>query len=956
MTTPLADKVARLRGTFVAQVPARLAVVAELLRQLDGDLADDQPVGELKRLLHNLKGSSATFGLGELQAAAQAAEERLGLLLPGRAANLGAEMAAPLAVMARAVAPLLANAAAGSFRFSATQAEAVGPAKDKAGRGKRVYLCDDDPVLAEQLQQQIACFGYEVLVFESPAALREALPAGLPDALIMDAVFAEGVDAGFELVEELRRAGLSVPTLFISCRDDFEARLQAVQAGGLAYFAKPVRALDLVERLDELTSDVQPEPYRVLVVDDEPEVAAYHALLLEAAGMVVQAVTEPVRVLQVLRDFRADLVLMDLYMPNCSGRDLAQVIRQIPDFVSLPIVFLSTETDEGKQSSALRLGADDFLSKPIEPAQLVSTVRWRAERMRALHFVMGQLRLARDQAEGATRAKSAFLAMMSHEIRTPMNGVTTMAEMLEQTALATDQREMVGVIRSSAEILLAVINDILDFSKMEAGKLDIERVEFGLSDVVEDAADLLAGRAEEKGLELVVDIGWRVGDRLQGDPVRLRQILLNLAGNAVKFTERGTVVLRVRTLPSPDEGTIVLRFEVVDTGIGLSNEQRIRLFQPFEQADSSTTRRYGGTGLGLSISRELCALMGGAIGVDSVFGQGSTFWFELPFGVVAAMPAATKRIDDASVIPVGFQGAAREALGEALLADGIADPVWAGYQDDLAGLVAARCRAGTGQPVVVLLRAGGIGHEALAAAHRLMASPLAPPPVLMLVAAKGLAAKFGDSDRRGLSCILSQPLRRQALLAAIAAALGRGGAPGDAPRSDADASGWQPPPVEEARAAGGLILVAEDNLINQRVIGGLLSRRGYAFEIVGDGAEALAYWNRGSYGLLMTDIHMPEMGGVELTAAIRRLEQGRDIRLPIVALTGDALPDTERLCRDAGMDGYLTKPIVSKALTELLDRFLPQAKALRRRVEGRSQRQPVDSDHPPAARQGVDAG
>ncbi len=391
MTRPLADKVAMLRGAFVAQVTDRLADAERLLRLLDGGLADDRPVSELKRLLHNLKGSSGTFGLADLQAAAQAAEEQLARLLPGRVAGdgrLAGEMAAPLAAMERLVASLSNDPKPTSFQVSAGPAMGMGPAKDRAGRGKRVYLCDDDPVLAEQLQQQIACFGYEVLVFESPAALREALPAGLPDALIMDAVFAEGVDAGFELVEELRRAGLSVPTLFISCRDDFEARLQAVQAGGLAYFAKPVRALDLVERLDELTSDVQPEPYRVLVVDDEPEVAAYHALILEAAGMLVQAVTEPVRVLQVLRDFRADLVLMDLYMPNCSGRDLAQVIRQIPDFVSLPIVYLSIETDEGKQSSALRLGADGFLSKPIEPDQLVSTVCLRAERMRVLRSLM----------------------------------------------------------------------------------------------------------------------------------------------------------------------------------------------------------------------------------------------------------------------------------------------------------------------------------------------------------------------------------------------------------------------------------------------------------------------------------------------------------------------------------------------------------------------------------------
>jgi signal transduction histidine kinase/CheY-like chemotaxis protein/HPt (histidine-containing phosphotransfer) domain-containing protein len=526
----------------------------------------------------------------------------------------------------------------------------------------------------------------------------------------------------------------------------------------------------------------------------------------------------------------------------------------------------------------------------------------------------------RTEAEAATRAKSSFLAMMSHEIRTPMNGVMSMAEMLDQTELTEDQRSMSSVIRSSATALLTIINDILDFSKIEAGKLEIENVPFSLVEVIEGAGELISARAEEKGVDLIVDLDPAIPDGLVGDAVRLRQILLNLMGNAVKFTEAGHVALRVTALETTGQ-TLRLRFDVADTGIGLTASQQARLFQAFVQADSSTARKYGGTGLGLSICQRLAEMMGGRIGVESEAGKGSTFWFELRFGVVE--PAADRpavAIDDARVVVVGFTGLERVALEKLLRSAAIADVRWL----DIAPAKAELARtAGT----IVLVRAV----PGNAAALDLMDSMTGAPVVL--AAPRGLVSTLAAAGTRGAFAALTVPIRRHRLWHVLAAALGRADLGERQKAADSDVTGWAPPPLDIAREQGAAILVAEDNPTNQVVIRRLLSQRGYAHEIADNGLEALKRYDAGAagYGLLLTDFHMPDMDGFTLAREIRRREEGTVRRLPIVALTADALPGTEQQCLDAGMDSYLTKPIDSVALTTVLAKFLPQAGALRQR-------------------------
>ena len=399
-TKPLSarEKIARLRKTFLEQLPARIKQAEALLEQIKADPADHVAGADLHRFLHNLKGTGRSFGFGELGEAAGQCEALTALLLDMPAqlppADWKKTLSSDLGKLAKEASTLcsLEDSSAGNESTVFTLPAIV----DEEGGGRLVYICDDELLSLERLAVQLTCFGYQIETFSETQALQAAVLTRRPDAVIMDIHFPQGHSAGTEMLAALNQEiGQVLPAIFLSARDDFAARLGAVQAGGQAYFHKPVRAIELVAALDDLTRQHEIVPFRVLIIDDEVEIAAYHSIILQEAGMLTRQLSDPSSVLDVLQDFRADLVLMDMYMPQCNGQELAKLIRQVPDYLSLPIVYLSGETDLKKQFSAMRIGAEGFLTKPVVSEELVAAVEIRAERMRTLRSLM-----ARDSLTG----------------------------------------------------------------------------------------------------------------------------------------------------------------------------------------------------------------------------------------------------------------------------------------------------------------------------------------------------------------------------------------------------------------------------------------------------------------------------------------------------------------------------------------------------------------------------
>ena len=705
------------------------------------------------------------------------------------------------------------------------------------------------------------------------------------------------------------------------------------------------------ERTHKMSStSYDPSQYRILIVDDEPDVRLLLTREISDHGYQVTSAGDVTWALEELHKAHIDVVFSDVRLPDRDGLELlANIKERFPD---TEVVMMSGYSSMEAVGKALRLGAFDYLSKPLGDINIVTACIKRAidkvtlqrsvqehiqkleEKTRQLEQEIGERKRiekdlieARGKAEHLAEAKSQFLANMSHEIRTPMNGVIGMTALLLRTELSDRQRRYVDTVRRSGDSLLTIIDDILDFSKVEAGKIELQNIDFNIARTLEDVTELLAPEAHRKQLQLMCHIPPGVPRWVKGDPGRLRQIITNLAGNALKFTDQGEVVIETELVE--DASTYVtLKAAVRDTGIGIAEEHQKDLFDSFTQVDETNTRKYGGTGLGLAISKQLVELMGGEIGVTSSKGTGSTFWFTMPFRKSAEAPSLRVRdvstLKDSHILLIDDNETMLQILREQTSNWGMEVEFSRSGIDAVHQL--SDCRV-NGKPVdVVLVDMQLPGMDGLEFANRVRQDPQNNYlPIIMATA----FPKRGDAERAikaGISAYLPKPIREAELRDCLVEVLeNKHTVEIDEPELVTRHSIAETSPSDSTATSPSAlkILIAEDNLVNQEVTRELLIEIGYDNVVVDNGQQALDVFKKGGVAGILMDCQMPVMTGQEATIEIRRFEQEQGLSpVPIIALTANAMAEDKRSALESGMNDFLTKPVGPDDLEKALAKWV----------------------------------